>query len=110
MGNFFIMKETIYIRLTNIITKEEKMFFSHCPELDIGSQGETVEEANNNLKDAIILYLNTIKELGTRKEIFKKKNIKTYSYKPKPILEKNKMPKSFNNFPFITQQAMPLNL
>jgi hypothetical protein len=32
------MEETIYIRLTNIITKEEKMFFSHCPELDIGSQ------------------------------------------------------------------------
>jgi len=28
------------------------MFFSHCPELDIGSQGETVDEANNKLKDA----------------------------------------------------------
>jgi len=104
------MKKTIYIRLTNKITKEEKMFFSHCLELDIGSQGETVEEANNNLKDTIILYLNAIKELGTREEIFKKKYIKIYSYKPKPMLEKNKMPKSFNNFPFITQQAMPLNL
>jgi predicted RNase H-like HicB family nuclease len=75
------MKKTIYIRLTNIITKEEKMFFAHCPELDIGSQGETVEEANNNLKDAATLYLNTIEELGTREEIFKKKNIKIYSYK-----------------------------
>jgi predicted RNase H-like HicB family nuclease len=104
------MKKTIYIRLTNIITKEEKIFFSHCPELDIGSQGETVKEANNNLKNAIILYLNTIKKLGTREEIFKKKNIKIYSYKPKPILEKNKMPKSFNNFPYITQQAMALRL
>ena len=82
------MKEIIYIRLTNIITKEEKMFFAHYPELDIGSQGETVEEANNNLKDAIIFYLDTIKELGTREEIFKKKNIKIYSYKPKPTLEK----------------------
>jgi len=59
------MKKIIYIRLTNIITKEEKMFFSHCPELDIGSQGETVDEANNKLKDAIVLYLNTIEELGT---------------------------------------------
>lgn len=48
------------------------MFFAHCPELDIGSQGETVEEANNNLKNAVILYLNTIGELGTRKEIFKR--------------------------------------
>jgi len=102
------MKKTIYIRLTNIITKEEKMFFAHCPELDIGSQGETVEEAEKKLKDAVLLYLNTIKELGTREEIFRKKNIKIYSYKP--MLEKNKMPKSFNNFPFITQQAISLNL
>jgi len=104
------MKKTIYIRLTNVITKEEKMFFSHCLELDIASQGETVEEANNNLKDAILQYLETLKELGTREEIFKKKNIKIYSYKPKPMLEKNKIPRSFNNFPFFTQQAISLNL
>ena len=103
------MKETIYIRLTNIITKEEKMFFAHCPELDIGSQGETVEEANSNLKDAVVLYLNTIEELGTRKEIFKKKNIKIYHYKPKPTLKKINIPKSYNNFPYITQQAMAIS-
>jgi len=56
------MKKTIYIRLTNIITK-------------VASQGETVGEAEIKLKDAVLLYLNTIKELGTREEIFKKKNI-----------------------------------
>ena len=104
------MKKTIYIRLTNIITKEEKMFFAHCPELDVGSQGETVEEANNNLKDAIILYLNTIEELETREEIFKKRNITVYHYKPKPTLKNINMPKSYNNFPYITQQAISLNL
>lgn len=91
-----------------MIKKEEKMFFAHCPELDVGSQGETIEEADNNLKDAIVLYLNTIEELGTRKDIFKKRNIKTYSYKPKPILKKIKMPRSYNNFGFITQEAMAI--
>jgi len=70
----------------------------------------TVEEAEKKIKDAVLLRLNTIKELGTREEIFKKKNVKIYSYKSKPILEKNKMPKSFNNFPFITQQSISLNL
>lgn len=104
------MKKTIYIRLTNIITKEEKMFFAHCPELDVGSQGETVEEANNNLKDAVGLYLNTIEELETREEIFKKRNITVYHYKPKPTLKNINMPKSYNNFPYITQQAMALHL
>jgi predicted RNase H-like HicB family nuclease len=101
-------KEKIYIILTYMINKEEKMFFAHCPELDIGSQGETVEEANNNLKDAVILYLNTIEELGTREEIFKKKNIKIYHDKPKPTSRIINMPKSYNNFPFITQQAMSI--
>ena len=104
------MKKTIYIRLTNIITKEEKMFFSHCLELDVASQGKTVEEANSNLKDAVVLYLNTIEELGTRKEIFKKKNLKIYHYKPKPTLKKINILKSYNNFPYITQQSMALHL
>jgi len=102
-------KEMIYIVLTYMINKEDKMFFAHCPELDIGSQGETVEEANSNLKDAVVLYLNTIEELGTRKEIFKKKNIKIYHYKPKPTLKKINIPKSYNNFPYITQQAMAIS-
>ncbi|GAJ15096.1 unnamed protein product [marine sediment metagenome] len=102
-------KEIIYIILTYMINKEDKMFFAHCPELDIGSQGETVEEANSNLKDAVVLYLNTIEELGTRKEIFKKRNITIYHYKPKPTLKKINIPKSYNNFPYITQQAMAIS-
>ena len=91
-----------------MITKEEKMFFALCPELDVGSQGETVEEADDNLKDAIVVYLNTIEELGTRKDVFKKRNIKIYSYKPKPALKKINIPKSYSNFPFITQEAISL--
>jgi len=99
-------KEMLHIILTYMINKEEKMFFAYCPELDIGSQGEIVEEANNNLKNAVILYLNIIKELGTRKEIFQKRNIKIYHYKPTSI--KIDMPISYNNSPFITQQAMSI--
>lgn len=32
-------------------------YVSWCPELDIASQGETIEEAIENLKEAIELYL-----------------------------------------------------
>ena len=41
----------------SIITKEEKLFVANCPELDITSQGETIELALSNLKEAIELYL-----------------------------------------------------
>ncbi|HEY4612530.1 MAG TPA: type II toxin-antitoxin system HicB family antitoxin [Bacteroidota bacterium] len=44
-------------QFTAIIEREENMYVALCPELDIASQGETVEEARNNLKEAIELFL-----------------------------------------------------
>jgi predicted RNase H-like HicB family nuclease len=42
---------------TAIIKKEDNMYVSLCPELDISSQGKSVEEARENLKEAIELFL-----------------------------------------------------
>ena len=36
---------------------EKKIFVVHCLNLGIASQGKTVEEAMENIKDAIKLYL-----------------------------------------------------
>jgi predicted RNase H-like HicB family nuclease len=44
-------------RFSAIIQKEGKWYVSWCPELDIASQGKTIEEAIENLKEAIELYL-----------------------------------------------------
>ena len=46
---------------TAIIKKGEKQFVALCPELDVASQGYTVEEALGNLKEACELY---IEEMG----------------------------------------------
>ena len=46
---------------TAIIRKGEKQFVALCPELDVVSQGSTVEEALKNLKEAVELY---IEEMG----------------------------------------------
>ena len=44
--------------LSCIITKEkENLFSALCPEMEIASQGRTIEEAKNNLVEAIELYL-----------------------------------------------------
>jgi len=40
-----------------VITKEEKWYVALCPELDVASQGKSVEEALSNLKEALELYL-----------------------------------------------------
>ena len=40
-----------------IIEKEENWYVSLCPELDVASQGKTVEAALANLREAVELYL-----------------------------------------------------
>ena len=44
-------------QFTAIIEREGDGYVSLCPELDIASQGDTVEEAKNNLAEAIELFL-----------------------------------------------------
>ncbi len=49
------------MQLTAIVRKGEKQYVALCPEVDVVSQGYTVEEALNNLKEAVDLY---IQEMG----------------------------------------------
>ena len=43
--------------LTAVIHKEENLYVAECPEIGTVSQGESVEEAVVNLKEATELYL-----------------------------------------------------
>jgi predicted RNase H-like HicB family nuclease len=42
--------------LTAIIEREDDMFVALCPELDVASQGATIEEAKANLVEALELF------------------------------------------------------
>lgn len=44
-------------KFSAVINKEKNMYVSWCPELDVASQGRTIEEAIANLKEAVELYL-----------------------------------------------------
>ncbi len=46
-------------RMTAIIEREDDGFVSLCPELDIASQGTTIEEARANLIEALTLFFET---------------------------------------------------
>lgn len=46
-------------QFTGIIEQEGDGYVSLCPELDIASQGNTVEEARNNLIEALELFFQT---------------------------------------------------
>ena len=43
--------------LTAVIEREANGYVALCPELDIASQGDTVEEGQHNLQEAVQLFL-----------------------------------------------------
>jgi predicted RNase H-like HicB family nuclease len=46
-------------QFTALIEREDNMYVALCPDLDIASQGKTVEEARKNLQEAIELFFET---------------------------------------------------
>jgi predicted RNase H-like HicB family nuclease len=55
-------------QITAIIERDGDGYVSLCPELDIASQGDTVTEARNNLREALELFFETAstEEIQTR--------------------------------------------
>jgi predicted RNase H-like HicB family nuclease len=52
-------------RFPVLISKEEDFYVARCPELGVTSQGDDVENARGNLREAIELYLETWPEIQT---------------------------------------------
>ncbi len=44
------------MKLTAIIEREGSGYVSLCPEIDIASQGDTIEQARDNLREALALF------------------------------------------------------
>lgn len=56
-------------RMTAIIEREDDGFVALCPELDIASQGATVEEARANLVEALKLFFETASDSEIAKRL-----------------------------------------
>ena len=57
-------------KYTALIQDDDGGYVSLCPELDIASQGDTVEEALSNLKEAVELFF----ELAPHEEVFRREH------------------------------------
>jgi len=49
----------MHMQFTATVKKDDEtgLYVAWCPDLDVASQGESVEDALNNLKEALELYL-----------------------------------------------------
>jgi predicted RNase H-like HicB family nuclease len=61
-------------RFTAMIYRENGGYVALCPELDVASQGDSVEEASANLREAVELFLESADEseivTRTRQELY----------------------------------------
>ncbi|MCK4319326.1 type II toxin-antitoxin system HicB family antitoxin [Candidatus Micrarchaeota archaeon] len=47
----------VFLSYTAIVQKGKLKYIALCPELDVASQGNTIEQAIKNLKEAVELYI-----------------------------------------------------
>ena len=67
-----------YILLTLEIKKEDGQYAAYCRELGTATCGDTLDEAQDNIVQAVILDLNTLEDIGERDRFFKERGIKVY--------------------------------
>jgi predicted RNase H-like HicB family nuclease len=49
-------RETVGVRLTAAVTRDDDWFVARCLEVEVASQGQTIEDALSNLTEALELY------------------------------------------------------
>jgi predicted RNase H-like HicB family nuclease len=87
-----------FIVVSLVASEEEGGYASVCPELGIASQGETAEEAIANLRDATLVFLNTIEQLGQRERVFKERHIRIHSQEPTGASVKLRQPSQIASY------------
>ena len=58
------------------VFKEEGVFVAHTPELDVSSCGDTADEARQNIRVAVQVFLQTADENGTLADVMEEAGYK----------------------------------
>jgi predicted RNase H-like HicB family nuclease len=72
-----------YVVLMLKFKKVNRRWTAYCEELGTATFGRSLPEADKKLKEAILLHLNTLEDVGERRHFFEAHNIKLHHTKPK---------------------------
>jgi predicted RNase H-like HicB family nuclease len=72
-----------YVVLTLKFQKKGKRWTALCEELGTATFGRSLPEADQRLKEAVMLHINALEDVGERRRFFKEHNIQVYSEKPR---------------------------
>ena len=71
-----------YIIVTGVFRKEGRRWLAECPELGTATFGRSVTQAGERLKEAILLQLITLADVGEVDRFFKEHGIETHAEVP----------------------------
>jgi predicted RNase H-like HicB family nuclease len=69
-------------QFTAVIEREDDWFVATCPEVDVVSQGKTIEDARSNLLEAVELFF----EVASASEIKRRLKKETYVMPLMPVI------------------------
>jgi predicted RNase H-like HicB family nuclease len=72
-----------YVVLTLKFHKQGRRWTALCEELGTATFGRSLPEADQRLKEAILLHINTLDDVGERESFFKEHNIQLHQDKPR---------------------------
>ena len=72
-----------YVVLMFKFQKVGRRWTAYCEELGTATFGRSLSEAEKRIKEAVLLHLNTLEEVGERNRFFKEHNIEFYRTRPK---------------------------
>ncbi|HLC98369.1 MAG TPA: type II toxin-antitoxin system HicB family antitoxin [Candidatus Nanoarchaeia archaeon] len=72
--------------LSVVIKREREGYSSWCPELDVASQGDSIEEARKNLQEAVELHVETMVQNGDLQALLDKLGLTTKDLQKETIL------------------------
>ena len=74
-----------FVVLTCIFRREGKWVTAECQELGTTAFGRNLDEAEKRLREAILLQLNTLEDVGERARFFREHKIRMYSQYPEAV-------------------------
>ena len=77
------MKTRGYVVLTLKFHKQGRRWTAYCEELGTATFGRSLPEADQRLKEAILLHLDTLDDVGERERFFREHNIQLHHDKPR---------------------------
>ncbi|GAH04435.1 unnamed protein product [marine sediment metagenome] len=101
------MKVEGYIILTFQFRKKGRRWTAYCEQLGTATFGRSLPEAQARLKEAVLLHLNTLEDVGERERFFKENKITFYSRKPKSTAVNVRAPLYKDTFVRSYLQAVP---